>query len=64
MQKDYSVPPDWQDGTDEGSRSEVRGFRNVELRIAPFSQVTRLTRHALWSWRLFQHPGRVQFFFL
>ncbi len=27
--------------TSEGSRSEVRGFRNFELRFAPFSHVTR-----------------------
>ena len=33
--------------TDDGSRSEVRGFPNFELRTAPFSIITCFTRHSL-----------------
>jgi hypothetical protein len=38
--------------------SEIRGFgtSNHELRVAPFSHVSWFTRHALWRWRLVQHP--------
>ena len=40
--------------------SEVRGLElrttNFELRVAPFSHVSRFTRHALCRWRLFQNP--------
>jgi hypothetical protein len=37
--------------TDDGSRSEVRRFRNVELWVTPFSLLSRFTRHDLWRWR-------------
>jgi hypothetical protein len=40
----------------EGSRAEARGFRNLEprtpnfeLRIAPFSHISRVTRHVSWT---------------
>ena len=33
---------------DEGSRFEVFGTLNPELRIAHFSRVSRFTRHGLW----------------
>ncbi len=31
---------------------------NVELLIEDFSHVSRFTRHRLWRWRIFQHPGK------
>src|SRR6267143_3967706 len=33
----------WTGETGDGLRSEVRGFRNFELRIAPFPHVSRCT---------------------
>ena len=43
---------------DEGLRFEVRGFRNFELRIAPFAPISRFTRHSLFTLRLGQCPFR------
>jgi len=52
----------------EGSMSEVRGFgtSNHELRVAPFSHVSRFTRHALcrsgfFSIRILANRGRSPF---
>jgi len=50
---------DWRVGRDEGE-FEVRSSRfselrtpNFELRITPFSHVSRLKRRGLWRWRIF-----------
>src|SRR5438067_8559197 len=46
----------------EGSRSEVRGYRNFEPRrellIAPFPPVSRFTRQKLW--RGYAHSSRLE----
>ena len=33
-------------------------MRNQALRFAPFSQVSRFTRHGLWRWRHFSTSGK------
>jgi hypothetical protein len=43
---------DWRDGRDEV------GIQSVH--VAPFSHVSRFTRHGLWRWRTVQHPARDQ----
>ena len=37
----------------QGPKFRVFGTSNHELRIAPFSHVSRFTRHSLWRWRIF-----------
>ena len=41
------------DRRDEPDEVEIQS-----VHVAPFSQVSRVTRHGAWRWRTFQHPAR------
>src|SRR6266849_8823907 len=44
-------------GRARGPKFEVFETSNPELRIVPFSPVSRFMRHGLWCWRTFSASG-------
>ena len=48
----------WARGMGGGQKVEVLGISNLECLIAPFSHISRFTRHGLWRWLTVSAAGQ------